>query len=259
MAKVRRGLYEQFVQVEGRTRVKKRYVVLSPVSGVLERVTRYAGEYVKKGQTLAAIKWDSLRQVTSPSDGQVLKILRESAGPIEMGAILMEIGDTRELEIEAEVLTREAAHVKEGNIVKIYDWGGADLKAQVRTVEPAARTKISALGVEEQRTRIIMDFSDPVPENMGDGFKVQCRIVTISRPESLVIQTGALFRYEDGWAVYRNRKGRAELALVKVELRGPDEAAIAAFQQEGGLKAGDEIILFPGEAIQAGARIVAID
>jgi len=253
LGKVRKGLYEQYVLVEGKTRVKERFVILSPVSGVLERVTRHVGDIVKKGDHLATIRWDSPRRLTAPVDGAILSIERDSEGPVEMGSIIMTVGNTSDLEVEADVLTREAVHVQPGNSVTLFDWGGPDIQATVKRVEPSGRTRISALGVEEQRTRIIMELPE-APPLMGDGFRVQCRIVTVSRKDSLILPTAALFRSGEDWAVFKEDGGKARLLKVALEMRGPDDALLAD-QGEKGIKEGDAVVLFPGEGILDGDRL----
>ncbi|MBE7437204.1 MAG: efflux RND transporter periplasmic adaptor subunit [Spirochaetales bacterium] len=253
LSKVRKGVYEQHVLVEGKTRVKERFVILSPVSGVLERIHHHAGDVVKKGDHLATIRWDSPRRVTAPVDGAILSIERESEGPIEMGSVIMTLGNTQDLEVEADVLTREAVHVQPGNAVTLFDWGGPELQATVKRVEPSGRTRISALGVEEQRTRIIMELPQAPPQ-LADGFRVQCRIVTVSRKDSLILPTAALFRSGEDWAVFRVEGNKARLLKVVLEMRGPDDALPGA-QGEDGLKEGDAVILFPGEGILDGDRL----
>ncbi|MCG6192118.1 efflux RND transporter periplasmic adaptor subunit [Leptospira sp. FAT2] len=247
-AKIVKGTYQQIVEEEGITRVREKFTIYSPVSGVLKRIHKHAGESVKKGELLAVVKWDMDRSVASPINGKVLKILRESEGPIEMGTPILEVGDTNRLEIAVEVLTQEAVHLHPGNPVEIEGWGGEKLEGKLKLVEPAAFTKVSSLGVEEQRVRAIVDFAPP-PE-MGEGFQVRCKIVSEKKENRIIAPTAALFREGEDWYVFRVLKNKAKKTKVKMEARSGDNALIA-----DGLNEGDEVILFPGEGIQEGSKI----
>ncbi|MBW0435896.1 efflux RND transporter periplasmic adaptor subunit [Leptospira yasudae] len=247
-AKIVKGTYQQIVEEEGITRVREKFTIYSPVSGVLKRIHKHAGESVKKGELLAVVKWDMDRSVVSPINGKVLKILRESEGPIEMGTPILEVGNTDQLEIAVEVLTQEAVHLHPGNPVEIEGWGGEKLEGKLKLVEPAAFTKVSSLGVEEQRVRAIVDFTPP-PE-MGEGFQVRCKIVSEKKENQIIAPTAALFREGEDWYVFQVLKNKAKKAKVKMEARSGDSALIVE-----GLKEGDEVILFPGEGIQEGSKI----
>lgn len=248
--KVRNGTYEQSIMVEAVTQVRDRYVVLAPVSGVLERITLRSGDTVTAGQPVANIRWEFLKPVPAPATGRVLRILREFAGPVEMGTPLLEIGDIRKLEIEAQVLTRDAVAVAPGNPVEVTDWGGEPLNAEVYRVEPGANTRLSALGVEEQRAHVVIRFKDTLPEALGDNYRVNCRIITVRKEAATIVPAGALFRTGKDWAVFRDDGGRARLTPVVVEMRGADDALV-----QSGLKAGDSVIVYPGETIVDGIRI----
>ncbi|TGL74424.1 efflux RND transporter periplasmic adaptor subunit [Leptospira yasudae] len=247
-AKIVKGTYQQIVEEEGITRVQEKFTIYSPVSGVLKRIHKHAGESVKKGELLAVVKWDMDRSVVSPINGKVLKILRESEGPIEMGTPILEVGNTNQLEIAVEVLTQEAVHLHPGNSVEIEGWGGEKLEGKLKLVEPAAFTKVSSLGVEEQRVRAIVDFTPP-PE-MGEGFQVRCKIVSEKKENQIIAPTAALFREGEDWYVFQVLKNKAKKTKVKMEARSGDNALIVE-----GLNEGDEVILFPGEGIQEGSKI----
>ncbi|PJZ57597.1 efflux RND transporter periplasmic adaptor subunit [Leptospira barantonii] len=247
-AKVIRGTYQQIVEEEGITRVQEKFTIYSPVSGVLKRIHKHAGESVKKGELLAVVKWDYDRSVTSPINGKVLKVLRESEGPIEMGGPLLEVGNTDQMEIAVEVLTQEAVHLHPGNSVEIEGWGGEKLEGKLKLVEPAAFTKISSLGVEEQRVRAIVDFNPP--SEMGEGFQVRCKIVSEKKENRIIAPTAALFREGEDWFVFRVTKNKAQKTKVTLEARSGDNALIGE-----GLSENDEVILFPGEGITEGVKI----
>ncbi|PJZ53809.1 efflux RND transporter periplasmic adaptor subunit [Leptospira adleri] len=247
-AKVIRGTYQQIVEEEGTTRVREKFTIYSPVSGILKRIHKHAGESVDKGEILAIVKWDFDRPVNSPIAGKVLKVIRESEGPIEMGAPLLEVGNTDRMEIAAEVLTQEAVHLHPGNPVEIEGWGGGKLEGTLRLVEPAAFTKISSLGVEEQRVRAIVDFTPP--SEMGEGFQVRCKIISDKKENQIIAPTAALFREGEDWFVFQVLKNKAKKTKVKMEARSGESALIT-----DGLKEGDEVILYPGEGIQEGSKI----
>lgn len=250
---VKKGLYEQFVKEEGITRVREKYSILSPVNGVLQRVRLHAGDEVEKGQVLAYVKWDDLRAVRAPGPGRVLRVTRESEGPIQSGQQIMEVGDTGSLEIVIDALTTDAVQIEPGSPVTIERWGGnAPLEGKIRRIEPSAFTKVSALGVDEQRVRILADITSP-PEtwrSLGDRYRVECRIVVHRAQNALIVPAGALFRSDQQWAVFRIDGGRARLTPVKIAMRGPGQALVSA-----GLSEGDEVVIYPGDRIKDGARV----
>lgn len=252
-AKIEKGVYEQILQEDGTTQVRERFTVLSPYSGQLQRVQRHAGEAVKKGDVLATVLWDHPAAVRSPETGFILKVYREDAGPIEMGQPIMEVGNTASLEIAVDVLTADAVNVKAGNLVRVLRWGGpGPLAAKVRIVQPQAFIKISSLGVEERRVRVLADIVTPAEEwkGLGDNFRLECQIITFRAENALKVHTGALFRDGDGWAVYRVIKGRAKKTAVKLKMRGALEALV-----ESGLSEGDEIVLYPGDLVVENSRV----
>ena len=191
----------------------------------------------------------------SPIDGVVLRRLQESETVVPTGQPLIEIGDVGDLEIVSDLLSSAAVQVEPGQPVLIEQWGGDHaLNGRVRLVEPSGFTKISALGVEEQRVNAIIDFVDP-PEarpNIGDGYRVEVRIIVSSRENVLKVPTSSLFRHEAEWAVYVVENGRAVRRLVKVGERNGLEAEII-----GGLTEGERIIVFPSDAVSDGVAVTA--
>lgn len=246
--RVAKGTYEASIEEDGVTRVKEKFTVFSPAAGVMMRVKKHAGDTVRKGEILTHVMLDYMRPVKSPIAGTILKVYRESEGPIDMGNPILDLGDTRELEIVSEVLTRDVVGLKPGNEVVISGWGGGTLAGKIRLIEPAAFTKISTLGVEEQRIRVIVDFSKPA--EMGEGFQVRCRLVAKRRQDSLTLPVGALFRSGEDWALYKVVKQRAVKATVKIAETSGSTALV-----ESGVSEGDEVILFPGEKIKEGIKV----
>jgi HlyD family secretion protein len=189
----------------------------------------------------------------SPVDGIVLRRLQESETIVPMGQPLLEVGNLADLEIVADLLSNAAVQVSAGQPVLIEQWGGDHaLHGRVRLVEPSGFTKISALGVEEQRVNAIIDFVDPPAGRpaIGDGYRVEVRIVVSSRQNVLKVPTSSLFRHDGAWALYVVENGRAVRRLVQVGQRNGLEAEIT-----GGLAGGERIIVFPSDAVADGVKV----
>jgi len=191
--------------------------------------------------------------VDSPADGVVLKRIRESESMVPAGEPLLEIGDFTRLEIVADLLSTDAVRVQPAARAMIEQWGGdQQLHATVRRIEPSGFTKISALGVEEQRVNVILDFADTSAAcaALGDGYRVEVRIVVWEGRDVVKVSTSALFRAGQQWAVYRVVEGRAQRTPVEVGHQTGQEAEIAT-----GLSAGDRVIVHPVDALKHGARV----
>lgn len=192
-------------------------------------------------------------EVRSPVEGAVLRRLRESESVVPAGEPLMEVGDPRSLEIVADLLSTDAARLRPGQVVEIEQWGGGmPLAGRVRRIEPSGFLKISALGVEEQRVNVIIDLVDP-PEKrpgLGDGFRVEVRVVAWESDDVLQVPTSALFRDEQGWATFVMENGKAVRRRLEV---GPqnDKAAVVL----SGLKAGERVITHPSADVKDGVEV----
>jgi HlyD family secretion protein len=194
--------------------------------------------------------------VRSPVAGRVLRLPQTSEAVVPLGAPLIELGDTSRLEVVAELLTTDALRAVPGSLVRIERWGGpGTLEGRVRLIEPAAFTKISALGVEEQRVNVRIDLTSP-PEQwrtLGDGYRVGVRIVVLSQPQVLSVPVAAVFpRPQGGMAVFALDGGRARLTPVEVGARNGNQAWI-----KSGLADGATVIVYPGAAVSDGARVRA--
>jgi HlyD family secretion protein len=192
-------------------------------------------------------------EIKAPVSGRILRVIEESSRVVAAGAPLMELGDPADLEVVIEVLSRDGAVIPPGTRVELEQWGGSEpLQARVRLVEPAAFTKVSALGVEEQRVNVIADITTPVEKraNLGDSFRVEARIVTWEADKVLKVAAGALFRRGDEHAVFVVRNGRAALQAVDVGRSSGREIEITR-----GIAAGDVVILYPGDRINDGDRV----
>lgn len=195
-------------------------------------------------------------EVIAPASGRVLHVLEESTRVVGAGTPLVEIGDPADLEAVIEVLSRDGAAIVPGAKVELEQWGGgAPLEGRVRLVEPAAFLKISALGVEEQRVNVVVDLLTPFEQrrNLGDQFRVEARIVVWEAAQALKAPAGALFRRGQNWAAFVLAGGRAELRRVQVGRTSGSEMQILE-----GLKAGEQVILYPGDRIREGGRVKPI-
>lgn len=189
--------------------------------------------------------------VAAPVSGRVLRVLRESAGPVASGTPLVEIGDITCLEIRADLLSSDAASVREGAAATITAWGGPrPLAARVRRVEPAAFTKISALGLEEQRVHIVLDLVDPLPPGLGHDYRVDLSIATWSGDNVLRIPSRSLFRAGDRWAVFVVRDGVARQVFVDT---GETDGMLTVVAR--GLAEGEVVIAQPTDDVTDGKRV----
>lgn len=364
-AEVRKGLFEQTIDEDGKTRVRERYVVSAPVAGRLARVRVKAGDAVRAGETLTVLSpsapsmldarsarelaerigaaeagqaqaranvaraeaalaqanTDVARQqqlsqdgfvaaaaldqarlaanvqaraleaahfaqlgaahdaaqaraalmraqeaagtrrpgsdwpITSPVSGRVLRVMQESETVVGVGVPLLEIGDPDQLEIVVDVLSNDGRRIPAGARVDIDAGPGPRLAGRVRRVEPAAFTKVSALGVEEQRVNVIVDIVSP-PERwrgLGDQFRIDARIVVFEQADAVLAPVAALFRDGAHWAAYVASDGRAQKRRVKVGARTSSDAWI-----ESGLKPQERVVVYPGDSVADGKALKTV-
>lgn len=194
------------------------------------------------------------RLVRSPAAGRVLRVLQESEIIAPAGAPLIEIGDPGDLEIVAEFLSQDAVAMRPGARAFIENWGGDEpIPARITRIEPYARTKISALGVEEQRVGVILRLELPQQAPpLGHGFRVDVRVVLSETANALRVPTDALVRDGAGWAVFVIDRGRARLRPVTIASGGGDFRAVRT-----GLREGERVVLFPPDDLASGARVRA--
>lgn len=189
----------------------------------------------------------------SPISGSVLRVLQESEGTVSAGTPIVEIGDAANLEIQLDLLSEDAVRVRPGQRVVIDGWGGSrPLAGVVRRVEPFGYTKISALGIEEQRVNVLIDLTEPREQwrRLGHGYRVQADIVVWEARSVLQVPQSALFRDGESWSVFVEEGGRAQLRHVTTGQYNGTQAQIVA-----GLAAGERIILHPNDRISDGARV----
>lgn len=360
LASVARAPYVEGFEEEGRTRLRERYLIASPVIGAVQRIALEPGDPVQAGQVLATVMpsvsvlldpgrraqtqaesgaavaasnaaWQRLREAQSarelavseharlrdlaargavsasaldaaaaqaaqalageraaqaermaaqqrqaatqallthegkgggesialqaPIDGVIIRRYVESSVPVVSGQPLLELGNPAQLEIEVEALSTDAVKLRPGMAAKVLRWGGdGELPAEVARIEPGGFTKVSALGVEEQRTRVILQFvGEPAQwAALGDGFRVEVEFVLRADAAALVVPASAVFRQGSGWAVYAAVDGRVRLREITVTGFGARQVEVAS-----GLAVGDSVVLYPDDQLHEGARIRA--
>lgn len=192
-------------------------------------------------------------EIHSPVAGRVLRVLQESEAVVALGTALLEIADPSDLEVVVDVLTTDAVQITPGMPVRIERYGaGAALDGRVRLIEPSAFTKVSALGVEEQRVNVVIDLASPSEQwkTLGDGYRVEARIIVFSDDNAVKAPGGALFREGDKGAVFMLDGGKAQRRVVEVGRRNGVEATIV-----NGLEVGEQVIIYPSDAVKDGVRV----
>jgi HlyD family secretion protein len=206
-----------------------------------------------RGGAAGAPEAQKLWQIVSPMQGHVLRVLLESAGVVAAGTPLLELGDAADLEVVVDVLTTDAVQIPPGTPVRIERWGvDQPLEGRVRVIEPGAFTKVSALGVEEQRVNVIIDLISPFTQwhMLGDNYRVDARILVYSHDQALKVPTSALFREHQQWMVFVVHAGRALKRAVQVGRRNAVEAVV-----DTGVAEHDQVIVYPSDAVRDGVRV----
>lgn len=194
--------------------------------------------------------------ITSPVSGRILRVFQESARVVPAGFALMEVGDPTDLEVRIEVLSRDGVAIQPGARVMLEQWGGPEpLVARVRLVEPSAFTKISALGVEEQRVYVIADFIDPIEKRptLGDSYRVEARVVVWESAAALRAPAGALFQRGAAWQTFRVEGSSVRLQAVRIGRSNGVETEVL-----DGLREGDQVVMYPGDKVADGARVAPL-
>ena len=192
-------------------------------------------------------------EIFSPIEGKVLRVFQESSTVVTSGTPLIELGDPGNLEIEIDVLSTDAVRIKPGADLTIDHWGGEQaLQGKVRVIEPAAFTKISSLGVEEQRVNIIADFDEPKERlaSLGDGYRVEAKITVAEAARVLQVPNSSLFRYQRKWHVFMVQDNRAVLVPVEIGLQNDSHTQILS-----GLDPGSQVIVYPNDKIESGTGV----
>ncbi len=195
---------------------------------------------------------DCCVELTSPVSGQVLRVLTENEQVVQSGTPILEVGNPGNLEIVVDLLSRDAVRVQKGASAEISGWGGPPIAARVDRIEPSAQTKVSALGIEEQRVEVILSPQGDPDEwrALGHGFRVVARIALWRKDDVLSVPVGALFRDGSDWAAFVVRDGRAQLQIITIGERNEDFAQVL-----DGLRPGDQVILHPSDLIKDGVSV----
>lgn len=266
-AKVERKEFRATIDAEGRTRYHDRFTVTAPVAGKMFRVALHEGNEIPKGYIITRIDPSPPRPtdptqtpessvfpyaytVYAPAAGKVTRIYEASESMIQAGTPIIEISQPSRLEIVIDVLSSDATRIKPNMNVIIENWGGdGDVKAKVRSIEPQAFTKISALGVEEQRVNVIADFAG-VPRELGDKYRVDARIVLWEAPDVLQIPTSAIFRTGEKWSVFVVQGSKAVRREIEIGHRSP-----SAVEVNKNLSDGEIVIVHPPNKVSDGSRV----
>jgi HlyD family secretion protein len=242
---------------EGRVRMHEVYVLSAPVAGRVQRIDVEPGDRVREGDLLARLAPQSAAQggsglaVRAPAPGVVLEVPQRSETTVPAGAPLVIVGDPGRREVVVPFLSQEAVRIAPGAKAWIENWGGPALAARVERVEPIARTRVSALGIEEQRTDVILGFEPDGPgASLGHDFRVDVRVVLREHRGVLRLPIGAPFRNGPGWAVFRIVRDRA--VLTPVELGDADGSHHLL---SSGLAEGEEVVAFPSSQVADGVRV----
>jgi HlyD family secretion protein len=191
--------------------------------------------------------------VGAPVTGVVLKVAQESETIVQPGTPLLDIGDPHDLEVVVDVLSTDAVEIRPGAEVSIVHWGGqGSLSGRVRRVEPAAFTKISTLGVEEQRVNVLIDITSPAEQwmKLGDAYQIDAQIAVFMQDDATIVPAGALFRRGDQWNVYVMKDGRAQIREIQLLRRSGRFAAVGS-----GLSQGEAVIVYPSDRVGSGVRV----
>lgn len=264
---VKRGEMLVTIDGEGKTRVRRKFTVTAPVSGKMSRLALNEGDNLPQDFVITTIdpapperpltpsqseNFPNVHgvKVYAPASGKILRIMEKDERIIQAGTPILEIGNPENLEIVVDILSTEATQIKPGAEVLIENWGGAEnLRARVRNVEPQAFTKVSALGVEEQRVNIIADLLDKTVK-LGDNYRLDTRIVAWHGADILKIPSSALFREGEKWKVFVVEGGKAVLREIEAGHQTASETEILK-----GLTEGETVILHPANQITDGTKV----
>lgn len=218
-----------------------------------EEIAKYELDVARSALLFATGDDDSQMLIRSPINGAVLRVFQESMSVVDPGEPLLEVGDPRDLEVVIDVLSNDAVAVTPGARVVIEQWGGEQpLDAVVRLVEPSAFTKVSSLGIEEQRVNVVADLVTPVEERstLGDGFRVEARIIVHEASDVVTVPLSAAFRRGDDWAVFLATNGTATLRRIEV---GRHNRSL--MEVRSGLEPGDRVIIHPSDQLTDGVTL----
>ncbi len=258
LGSVGRGPLMVTIDEEGRTRVRDITLVTAPTTGTLERIALQSGDAISKGQRIAgitpAMPGMADEAIVAPAAGQVLQIYQAGGAMVVAGSPILEIGDIKsDLEVVVDLLSSDAVSVEAGASVLLGGWGGGTtLEGIVTRIDPVATTRISALGVQEQRVDVTIDFTGPAEDRagLGHGYRLEARIVQWSDDAALLAPASALFRENGAWSVFRVDQGVAYLTAVDVGHSDGIKTEILS-----GLSEGDVVVLYPSSSLVDGGAV----
>lgn len=251
---VKPSLFIESMRHEGRVRSQMRHTVFAYATGVLGDIKVQIGDSVKKGEILALLDWDRKEMIKSPVDGVVTRIYRNSYGPINRGESILEVSSFEDLEVVVDMLTPEALRLSVGGEVKIENWGREEsISGVVNKISRAGAVKISALGIEEERTEVTikpLKKEELKKNSLGDNYHVDV-LFELSRVEDgISIPLSALFKADRNWAVFLIDKDRIKMRPVVLGAKNDFFVLIRE-----GLKPDDKIVDFPGDQLSEGQRV----
>lgn len=252
IAKIERGTFEGLLEIDGTIRSREKITILAFADGDLSQVDWKVGDPIKKNDLVATLSWDLKKQMRSPVDGVISKVYRNSAGPITRGTPILDIIDPLDLEVTAKVLTSDAVSIPKGAPVDIrgFDQNNTSLNGKVQQISRAGFIELSALGIEEEKTEIRIEFSDPPPAILGDNFHVDITVHLSKQENVLLVPISALFKNQNSWGVYLVENKRAHLRNIEISDRSDKQAIV-----QKGLKENDQVILFPSDQVSDGTLI----
>lgn len=258
LGSVGRGPLMVTIDEEGQTQVRDVTLVSAPATGDLERIAVHPGDRVEKGQIIArltpALPGAAVAAIAAPASGQVLGVYQAGEAMVVAGSPILEIGDIgSDLQVVVDLLSADAVTITPGAQVFLDGWGGGTvLEGVVARVAPVASTRISALGVQEQRVSVVVDILSPAEERvgLGHGYRLAVRIVRWSEEAALLAPASALFRENGAWSAFRVDAGIAH--LVPVEIGHSDGVHTEVL---GGLGEGDVVVLYPSSSLADGATV----
>jgi HlyD family secretion protein len=250
---VQKGLFQKSVIDEGQTEFKQKHVITAPGDGIVPTLKLRAGDPVKKDELLFNFILDFDFKVKSPVDGYVLRVFEKDKRHVVRGTKILEIGNPSKIEIIAKLLSEEVVDVKIGQKALITKWGKEEkLEAVITKIEPSAKEEVSALGVKEQRVKVHMEFTTEksVWENLGDGYRVEVRVITKEIPDSKLIPISSLFTFEEKPSIFTIQNGKAVLQNLDIIDRNENFALV-----KNGPEIGASLVMYPGSELESGDKI----
>ena len=246
--------FAETLSVEGKIRSRTKQVIYAFATGEIENLKVKVGDIVSIGQVITKLKWDKTILVETPLNGVISKVFRDSAGPILRGEPIFEVSNLDDLEVVAEIQTQDAIRLSPKGEVRILNWGGEnELEAHIDKINRAGVVRISALGVEEEKTEVQIRINEIPPQlknKLGDTYHVDVRFIISRDHRALTVPLGALFKIGEKWAVYVVRQERSHVKEIEISKRNDRVALVTS-----GLQEGDRVIIFPGDKILEGTRV----